>query len=225
MTKETIIRILWDGPFVPKNMGGDKGNDRWVFLPHNAMAEAIPVDAIGNPAKTAEDVRREVLGKKYLSDATRDYGVYQIYGAHPLYGTDVLLYVGLAGESKKNVRCFADRLKEHAKVYGENITIYVGRLARLRGGKKATPGAWAKQIRLAEKMLIFSHSPAANAGDVASLFSGGATSRKLMREVIRVRNYGEFRSLKPEVSSDYWPDHATQRKLAKHWLFPYSTEE
>ena len=27
-----------------------------------------------------------------------DYGVYQVYGSHPIYGSDVLLYIGKAGK-------------------------------------------------------------------------------------------------------------------------------
>jgi hypothetical protein len=31
-----------------------------------------------------------------IQDNTRDYGVYQIYGGHPVYGSNVLLYIGKA---------------------------------------------------------------------------------------------------------------------------------
>jgi hypothetical protein len=31
-----------------------------------------------------------------LMNTTTDYGIYQIYGKHPVYGSDVLLYIGKA---------------------------------------------------------------------------------------------------------------------------------
>lgn len=157
-----------------------------------------------------------------LSDASRDCGIYQIYGAHPLYGTDVLLYIGLVGEKATSRRTFANRLKDHED-YGGNVRFYVGRLCRL--GKK-TPDAdtWSKYIRWAESMLIFYHSPAHNAVNVKSLFR--KKNDELRKEVVRVRNYGEYRSLMPEVSSDYFYDHDTQKALCDPWeLLPYSTDD
>ena len=33
-----------------------------------------------------------------------DYGVYQVYGSHPIYGSDVLLYIGKASQQTFSVR-------------------------------------------------------------------------------------------------------------------------
>ena len=35
---------------------------------------------------------------KELSDDNRDYGIYQVYGQHSLYGNSILLYIGQANE-------------------------------------------------------------------------------------------------------------------------------
>lgn len=39
-----------------------------------------------------------------LRDEYCDFGVYQIYGAHPIYGSDVLLYIGKADQQTFGVR-------------------------------------------------------------------------------------------------------------------------
>lgn len=37
-------------------------------------------------------------------DDNFDYGVYQVYGSHPIYGSDVLLYIGKASDQTFSVR-------------------------------------------------------------------------------------------------------------------------
>jgi len=43
-----------------------------------------------------------------LSDEEKDYGIYQIYGSNPIYGTSTLLYIGKASD-----QTFATRIKQH----------------------------------------------------------------------------------------------------------------
>lgn len=158
-----------------------------------------------------------------LSDVSRDYGIYQIYGTHPLYGTDVLLYIGLVGEKPTSPHVFADRLKGYKDIYGDNVRFYVGRLCRLKGQETPPADTWSKYICWAERMLIFYHSPPHNSKNIRTLYS--EKDDDLKKEVVRVRNYGEYRSLMPEVSSDYFYDHDTQKALCDPWnLIPYSTE-
>jgi hypothetical protein len=57
-----------------------------------------------------------------------DFGIYQIYGAHHIYGSDVLLYIGQAAG-----QTFAQRIPDHAEwVWGspdpKRISCYLGRL-------------------------------------------------------------------------------------------------
>lgn len=159
-----------------------------------------------------------------LGDTSRDCGIYQIYGAHPLYGTDVLLYIGLVGEKADSSRTFADRLSDYRDVYGDNVRFYVGRLCRLDGQETPPADAWSKYICWAERMLIFYHSPPHNSKNIQSLYPD--KDDELRKEVVRVRNYGEYRSLMPEVSSDYFHDHDTQKALCDPWcLIPYSTDD
>ena len=185
--EETLIRIQWEGPFTPQKLG-DADQSKWGFLHPRIKAESASVE-------------------ETLNDASKDFGVYQIYGAHPHYGTDVLLYIGLA-----DAQTFAQRLNNPDKVLGENMTVYVGRLANAEGVESPSDNEWSKQIKWAEKLLIFNHSPAYNAQNIRSLYNLAAPEG-LGNAIVRVRNYGEYRSLMPEMSSDYWPDHATQQDI------------
>src|SRR5882724_4222525 len=72
-----------------------------------------------------------------------DYGVYQFYGCHPVYGVDTLLYIGKASK-----QTFATRLNQESgwldhQDFGR-LTIYIGRLS----GYDGTPEVkiWEKQI-------------------------------------------------------------------------------
>jgi len=122
-----------------------------------------------------------------------DYGLYQIYGAHPVYGSNVLLYIGQA-----QGQCFADRIRQEKQWLDNHdfkrLNIYVGRMAG-----KTTPSdkVWQDEINWAERLLIFAHSPAANTqknlGKLASDL-----------EPIHVLNWGHRRDLLPEVSGNRW---------------------
>ena len=109
---------------------------------------------------------REVIEKK--SDAGKhpdwdgdDYGLYQIYGRHILYGTNTLLYVGLATE-----QTFSQRLLEHSREWLESDQddrdreIYLGRIYhRGRHSKNDSWLSWKQDVQLAERILIHKYSP------------------------------------------------------------------
>ena len=123
-------------------------------------------------------------------NADHDYGVYQVYGSHPVYGSDVLLYIGKAGE-----QTFSVRLQQEFWHYNQdarNIRYYVGRLAGERTPKDAE---WGHQIELVETLLIHSHWPAANSRNIQTL--GGQAAE--MAD-IHVLNWGQRRTLLSEVS-------------------------
>ena len=123
-------------------------------------------------------------------NADHDYGIYQVYGSHPVYGSDVLLYIGKASD-----QTFSVRLNQEAWHYNEdagNVRYYVGRLAGERTPREAQ---WAHQIDLVETLLIHSHWPAANSRSIQTL--GKHTTE--MADV-HVLNWGQQRSLLREVS-------------------------
>lgn len=118
----------------------------------------------------------------------QDYGIYQIYGHHPLYGADVLLYLGMA-----QAQTFGKRISQEGwldRTDGLNIEVYVGRLA---GRNKIAEEAWEELIDHAEKLLIYSHLPALNTQSTKSLPEENVMSH-------RIYNWGAHRDLFPEVS-------------------------
>ncbi len=123
-----------------------------------------------------------------LNDPQSDYGVYQIYGAHPLYGADVLLYLGTAVNET-----FAARLAPEKEDWGE-VTLYVGRLA---GVSTPDEKEWARQIELAAALLTYVHSPAYNSQDAETL------DYEALRGV-HLLNWYYYRDLLPEVSGARW---------------------
>ena len=127
-----------------------------------------------------------------LKNEEIDYGVYQIYGNHPVYGNDVLLYIG-----KADLQTLGKRISQENWLYtndSKNINIYVG---RLHGEQTPTEEEWSTEIDLAERLLIYVHKPAYNARSVSSL------PEKELRN-IHIVNWGHYRSLFPEVSGLRW---------------------
>jgi len=125
-----------------------------------------------------------------LQDPLIDYGVYQVYGAHPVYGLDVLLYIGRATE-----RCFGRRISEHTWTAlnrdASRIKIYVGRLSCY--GETPSDDDWRSHIDSAERLLIAAHQPANNASGLNGKFTDHYHDMHIL-------NWGNFRSLLPEVS-------------------------
>lgn len=123
------------------------------------------------------------------NDEKIDYGIYQIYGGHPIYGHDVLLYIGKASE-----QTFSKRISQEAHWWfnqdSNNVKIYLGRLC----GETPSENTWSTQITKAEKLLIYSHRPAQNSSNINSI-------RIEELKNTHVINYGSYRSLLPEISS------------------------
>ena len=122
-----------------------------------------------------------------------DRGVYQVYGHHPVYGSDVLLYIGkAAGQS------FAKRIPQETW-WADNrdagrLTFYIGRLC---GPATPQQAEWQRLIDLAERFLISTHSPANNTQ------KGIARVDANLREV-HIFNYGHHRDILPEISGARW---------------------
>ena len=118
-----------------------------------------------------------------------DYGVYQVYGTHVVYGSYSLLYIGQATYQK-----FGVRIPQHTKwgyVPDENeLKFYVGRFG---GNGDVSDDKWNDQIKIAEKLLIYTHSPALNSSNINSVNDVPIESH--------VFNWGNRRNLLPEISA------------------------
>ena len=127
-----------------------------------------------------------------------DYGVYRIYGIHPVYGPDTLLHIGQANGGTFGAR-FETGYKFMTDDWGENtgnFRIYTGRIHKIGDDTPPADEEWAELIRTAEKLLINTHSPAWNGQDVGGL----KNSDTELYENYHVFNWGQFARLLPEVS-------------------------
>lgn len=127
-----------------------------------------------------------------LMDSETDYGIYQIYGKHPVYGNNVLLYIGKADQQTLGKRISQENWVDTND--SNNLKIYVG---RLHGPENPTPETWSTDIDLAERLLIYVHKPAYNARSISSF-------PDLELQNIHILNWGHHRDLLPEVSGLRW---------------------
>ena len=139
-----------------------------------------------------------------------DYGVYQVYGGHPVYGNTSLLYIGLAAAQH-----FGERIPQESQWLDNRdagrVEVYVGRIA---GSKTPDDMTWDRQIRLAERLLIYAHSPPMNTQK-----NLGKLETEL--RLVRVLNWARHRDLLPEVSGARW----TSRYDDIPNYHPFSDEE
>jgi hypothetical protein len=132
---------------------------------------------------------------KALRDDFTDYGIYQIYGTHPVYGNDVLLYIGKAYARPFGVRLSEERWgTEYETLDTQNIRVHVGRLA---AAKTPEDDVWEDEVELAEKLLIHVHSPAYNSSNIGTIPDARCAE-------LHILNWGNHRSLLPEVSGARW---------------------
>lgn len=125
-----------------------------------------------------------------------DYGVYQVYGTHSVFGPDALLYIGKAAEQH-----FGARLNQHLGwLLNEpsDLRFYIGRL----GGPEqpVDDKSWSSEIDCAEKLLIYSCSPPYNSQNLNS--SGPHKNRIVLNFGRRHRLPGVVSTLYRE--SEFW---------------------
>ena len=127
-----------------------------------------------------------------MRDENIDYGIYQIYGGHPVYGSDVLLYIG-----KADRQTFGTRISQEDWCFNRdagNVQIYVG---RLKGTRTPSDEVWSEEIGIAEKLLIFTHKPACNSSNMNSVEHNEL-------DKFHILNWGKYRDLMSEVSGERW---------------------
>ncbi len=125
--------------------------------------------------------------KEFYNDD--DYGVYQIYGTHPIFGSNTLLYIG-----KANSQTFSTRLIQHNDWLDwlpSDVSIHLGRLGAI---KDVSIEEWEKQIDVAERLLIFYCKPPHNSSNINAFGN--------IEETILL-NYGKTSSLPIVVTTLY----------------------
>lgn len=121
-----------------------------------------------------------------------DYGLYQIYGHHNVFGPNSLIYIGKAEQ-----QTFAARFAQHWEnwlKFEREVTIYLGRIHHEDRREDDNWAEWQQLVSDAEKLLIHWHTPPYN-----SQFISEYTGRPL-----HVQCWGDRGRLLPEFSS-HWP--------------------
>ena len=142
-------------------------------------------------------------GEVITQDDDTDYGVYQVYGIHPVYGADTLLYIGKANDNTFGARFrSADKLfmNDANEPWGNNVNalrIHTGRIHLHGGERRPAEYMWSRWVTRAERLLIHAHSPAWNAQNVSP--EKGPPNGRVYRD-LHVLNWGQFGQLLPEVS-------------------------
>ncbi len=128
-----------------------------------------------------------------ITDIEIDYGVYQIYGSHIVYGGDTLLYIG-----KADRQTIGKRISQEHWWWDtndpNNLQIYIGRLA---GETTPSDNQWSEEIDLVEKLLINVHKPSYNTQNLITI-----PDQRLQN--IHILNWGYYRDLLAEVSGLRW---------------------
>lgn len=173
------------------------------------------------PFSIQEIVENKIVKQKYRIDAN-DVGLYQIYGSHPLYGHNVLVYIGRT----KNEHGFKRRLKDRWVVEvgadANNIQVYLGVI--YSDTKKYNYKEKEKKIDKAEALLINALKPAYNSSNIQSVKESFFENRFI------VHNTDNYRGLNPILDSQYfWNVHkniALVNKLASIFhITPDNREE
>ncbi|WP_276646020.1 hypothetical protein [Globicatella sulfidifaciens] len=126
---------------------------------------------------------------KSLNNDKIDYGIYQIYGNHLVYGENVLLYIGQANE-----QTFFTRIRQHYYWLEDDFSFYIGRLS---GQDTPSYEIWHNKISAAEQLLIHIHAPSYNTANINSVNADIVGH-------IHIFNIGKYKSLLPEVSGRRW---------------------
>jgi hypothetical protein len=136
----------------------------------------------------------DVFTKFYEKD---HYGIYQVYGDHPVYGEDCLLYIG-----RTNRQSYSVRLKQHNDFFASNIQ----RLTRFYisfflATEDCAYEKWGELIDQVEQLLINAHSPAYNAMSLKGLVEEPNENIIIMNWGNRDAYYQKFQVLGIQINT------------------------
>lgn len=141
-----------------------------------------------------DEILEDTIDNQKFEVKSSDIGLYQIYGSHPLYGSDVLVYIGRT----KNKNGFKSRLKDRWVINNgndfNNVKIYLGKI--FSDSKKYTNEEINTCIEKAEVLMINALKPAFNSSNIQN-------AKDFDNNYI-VYNHGSHRSLYPIFDSEYF---------------------
>jgi hypothetical protein len=142
-----------------------------------------------------DDILENKINKEKYENTADRIGIYQIYGTHPLYGSDKLLYIGRT----KNKNGFQRRLNKRWVIENgqdsENIKIYLGTIF---SDFEDISEKEENFIDKAEVLLINALKPAFNSSNIQS------ADKKLIEQNYVIYNHNNYRDIYPILSSSYF---------------------
>jgi hypothetical protein len=143
-----------------------------------------------------DEVVNNSMDPKIYQNSSMNIGLYQVCGNHILYGTDVLLYIGITTEQN-----FRTRLKNRWIIDNnndnKNIKIYLGKIFSNHDNIKLNE---KDKILKAEALLVNVLKPALNSSYINSV-----PNRKINSDDnFTVYNFNNYRFLLPELSTVRW---------------------
>jgi len=140
-----------------------------------------------------DDILEDKINEPYEVRASGQ-GIYQIYASHPLYGNDVLVYIGRT----KDANGFKSRLKGRWVIENgsdaENVRIYLGTI--FSDSKKIKDDSIL--IDKSEVLLINAMKPAYNSSNIQS------ANEDLISDNFILHNEGNYKNLYPVLDSKYF---------------------
>ncbi len=143
----------------------------------------------------------------HLSSVETDFGLYQVYAQHPVYGRS-LVFIGQAIDQPFAMRISQQPWSHAGDTDPDLLDVYVGRMV---GSETITRERWALDLSAAEILLVHAHAPALNATHIRE----GPGFRRCAE--VRVLNWGACAALAREVSGLVW----TSAALAAQRQDPY----
>lgn len=168
-----------------------------TFEAQMSREQSHPTQGSSERSSPYRSLHFEWTGPFYLEELTAfdqfplDTGLFQIYGAHPVYGDNVLLEVGAAVEQSICQTIAEKAWNRHPNA--QTIHFFVGRQV-VEGPEEPDAFEWIKR---AAELCILAHVPAYNQ------LSEVTTERSILRQ-IHILNWGDFRSLMPEFTGRRW---------------------
>jgi hypothetical protein len=162
-----IYKLNWSGPFDYKDIKDRKHIEKEFEL-------LEPLDQ----AKKAKEI---------------DWGIYQIYGTHPIFGDNTLLYIGMTSDLG-----FAQRIDVHQREWilyeADDCKIYLGRFFSETEHDIISNDEWFIRICETEKLLIHFCTPPYNSQNIKDI--------KINRNFVLL-SYGKHKRV-PFVLTSEW---------------------
>jgi len=121
--------------------------------------------------------------------------LYAIFGYHPTYGSNVLLYIGMTESVSNRMKIHADWIQDEYDV----VSVRLASMAEITSWEKwrtdiQYPKANPTEVKPVESLLIYAHQPIYNKSNKDTMMTA---------QGIRIFNTGKIGSLLPEVSYRY----------------------